>query len=136
MTIVGCVTYLMQHCLLTSALVVQVALEELLDSFPQVQLSLRVGFWLPTKHHSSPYCCMKPRRAVRHVRDLQEVSGFRICDHLKILFAVTSQVCSSLLCKESTVPVVVVFRNSKKEVAGGTLDGNQRRPVLPQGRVW
>ena len=132
----GCLTSLTQHSLLTSALLVQVALEELLDSFPQVQLSRRVGLWLATKQNGAPHCGVKARRAVRHVRDLQKVSRLGISHHLKgLFFAMVCQRCSGVLRKQSTVPVLVILGDREQEVAACTFNWDQGRWVLLQGRA-
>lgn len=122
--------HLIPHCLPSSALVTQVPLEELLDPFPQVELSLGVRFWLPAEHHSAPHSRVKPRGTVRRVRGFQKVTCLRIDDQLEGLFAVLSQRRRGLLGEKGAVPVVVVSGRSKQEVAGGTLNWNQGRPVL------
>lgn len=64
------------------------------------------------------------------------MSGFRIGDQLKLLFAMTLKSHSSLLGKNKAVPVPVVFRDGKQKLAAGPFDWSQRRLIAFQRGVW
>lgn len=119
----------------STTLVDQVTLEEQLDSFPQIQLSLTVGFWLAAKHHIPSHSRVKPWRTTRHVRDFQEVPSLRVGDQLKGFFAVVPEYSSSLLGEEDAVPVVVVLGGGEQKLAAGAFHRNQRRLVPVQSGV-